>query len=78
MSRNIAIVAHVDHGKTTSRWPAQTGRFIRRGEVIHECALDNNELKRERGITILSVHRDHLQGNPDQHRRYAGPRRLRR
>ena len=53
--RNIAIVAHVDHGKTTlvDGLLKQAGAF-RRGEVIHECALDSNELERERGITILS------------------------
>jgi GTP-binding protein len=53
--RNIAIVAHVDHGKTTlvDAILNQTGAF-RRGEVVRECALDSNELERERGITILS------------------------
>ncbi len=53
--RNIAIVAHVDHGKTTlvDGLLKQAGAF-RRGEVIHECAMDSNELERERGITILS------------------------
>lgn len=53
--RNIAIVAHVDHGKTTlvDALLNQAGAF-RRGEVLQECALDSNELERERGITILS------------------------
>src|ERR1700753_1986881 len=53
--RNIAIVAHVDHGKTTlvDGLLKQAGAF-RRGEVVAECAMDSNELERERGITILS------------------------
>ncbi|HBK89678.1 MAG TPA: translational GTPase TypA, partial [Cytophagales bacterium] len=53
--RNIAIIAHVDHGKTTlvDGLLKQAGAF-RRGEVVQECALDSNELERERGITILS------------------------
>ena len=53
--RNIAIVAHVDHGKTTlvDGLLKQAGAF-RRGEVVRECALDSNELERERGITIVS------------------------
>jgi GTP-binding protein len=53
--RNIAIIAHVDHGKTTlvDGLLKQAGAF-RRGEVLQECALDSNPLERERGITILS------------------------
>ena len=53
--RNIAIVAHVDHGKTTlvDGLLKQAGAF-RRGEVVQECALDSNPLERERGITILA------------------------
>jgi GTP-binding protein len=53
--RNIAIIAHVDHGKTTlvDGFLKQAGSF-RQGEVVTECALDSNPLERERGITILA------------------------
>jgi len=53
--RNIAIIAHVDHGKTTlvDGFLRQAGSF-RPGEVVADCAMDSNELERERGITILA------------------------
>jgi GTP-binding protein len=53
--RNIAIIAHVDHGKTTlvDGFLHQAGSF-RAGEVIADCAMDSNDLERERGITILA------------------------
>ena len=53
--RNIAIIAHVDHGKTTlvDALLAQSGIF-RDGEAVPTCVLDSNDLERERGITILS------------------------
>ena len=53
--RNIAIIAHVDHGKTTlvDQMLRQAGVF-RRDEVVQERVLDSNPLERERGITILS------------------------
>ncbi|HZG74336.1 MAG TPA: translational GTPase TypA [Paenibacillus sp.] len=64
--RNIAIIAHVDHGKTTlvDKLLQQAGTF-RENEAVVERAMDSNDLERERGITILAkntgvVYKDHL------------------
>jgi GTP-binding protein len=53
--RNLAIIAHVDHGKTTlvDGMLRQSGTF-RANEVVAERVMDSNELERERGITILA------------------------
>jgi GTP-binding protein len=53
--RNVAIIAHVDHGKTTlvDQLLHQSGQFGR-GELAGDCILDSDPLERERGITILS------------------------
>ena len=53
--RNIAIIAHVDHGKTTlvDEMLKQSGAF-REGQAVAERAMDSNDIERERGITILA------------------------
>ena len=53
--RNIAIIAHVDHGKTTlvDEMLKQGGAF-RENQVVNDRVMDNNDLERERGITILA------------------------
>src|SRR5918993_330464 len=55
LRRNLAIIAHVDHGKTTlvDAMLHQSGAF-RANERVAERAMDSNELERERGITILA------------------------
>ena len=54
--KNIAIIAHVDHGKTTlvDEMLRQSGTF-RQNEVVEERVMDSNDLERERGITIIAM-----------------------
>ena len=80
--RNLAIIAHVDHGKTTlvDAMLKQCGIFRDNQEVAADCVLDSNDLERERGITILAKNTvvEYEAIRQDQHHRHAGPRRLRR
>ena len=71
--RNIAIVAHVDHGKTTlvdaMLW--QSGAF-RKGQDVAERVMDSMDLEREKGITILAKNTAvRLRRGQAQHRRHA-------
>ncbi len=84
--RNVAIVAHVDHGKTTlvDAMLRQTGSFGSH-EHMEERAMDSNDLEREKGITILAKNTaitysgEHTDDpGHDQRDRHPGPRRLRR
>ena len=78
--RNVAIIAHVDHGKTTlvDNLLKQAGAF-RANQQVAERAMDRNDLERERGITILAkCTAVDWQGRQDQHRGHARPRRFRR
>ena len=78
--RNVAIIAHVDHGKTTlvDQMLKQSGAF-RANQQVAERVMDSGDIERERGITILAKNCScEYQRRQDQHCRYPGPRRLRR
>jgi GTP-binding protein len=67
--RNIAIIAHVDHGKTTllDAMLRQTGAFADKTGEVTDCIMDSNDLERERGITILSKNTSVKYGNTKIH-----------
>jgi GTP-binding protein len=73
--RNVAIIAHVDHGKTTllDGMLKQTHTFRENeAEMTQTTILDSNDLEREKGITILAKnHRRHVQQHKNQHYRHA-------
>ena len=74
-TRNIAIIAHVDHGKTTlvDAMLKQSGLF-RANEETADRMMDSNDLERERGITILAkITGLGFSWNQDQHRRHTRP-----
>ncbi len=78
--RNVAIIAHVDHGKTTlvDQLLRQSGIF-RQNEAVAERVMDSGDLERERGITILvKKYGSYVQRHQDQYRGYSRPCRFRR
>ena len=78
--RNIAIIAHVDHGKTTlvDQLLRQSGTF-RSNQKIEERVMDSMDLEREKGITIRAKNAVvSLEWLPRQHCRYSRSRRFRR
>lgn len=77
--RNVAIIAHVDHGKTTlvDELLSQSGTFSDH-EQVEERAMDSNAIEKERGITILAKKYCYqLQRYTHQYLRYTWTRRFR-
>ena len=73
--RNIAIIAHVDHGKTTlvDEMLKQGGAF-RENQVVSDRVMDNNAIERERNHNSCKEHFLHVQRSKNQYRRHPRPR----
>lgn len=73
---NIAVIAHVDAGKSTlvDAFLNQSGVF-RDNEQVVDCIMDSDDIERERGITIYS-NCSIMRRREDQYRRHTGTRRL--
>ena len=78
--RNIAIIAHVDHGKTTLVDALlKQSHVFRDNQEMGELIMDSNALEREKGITIMAKNTAvELPGRQDQHHRYPRSRRFQR
>jgi len=74
--RNIAIIAHVDHGKTTLvDAMLKQSRVFRDNQLVGDLIMDSNALERERGITIMAKNTAVLyKGVKNQYHRYPGAR----
>ena len=73
--RNIAIIAHVDHGKTTlvDEFIKSKAVYSRENQEVAERVMDSNDIERERGIhNPLQEYCRHLQRCKDQYYRYSG------
>ena len=76
--RNIAIIAHVDHGKTTlvDQLLRQSGTF-RSNQQVEERVMDSNDLEKNAALPFsLKKYRHRIRRLPHQHRRYPGTRRF--
>ncbi len=70
--RNIAVIAHVDHGKTTmvDELLKQSGTFSER-EQISERVMDSNDIEKNAVLPYFQKHSDQLQRYKNQHHRYS-------
>jgi len=77
--RNIAIIAHVDHGKTTLvDQLLKQGGIYRENQATEERVMDSNDLERERGITILAKNTAVNYNGEDKYYRHSRTRGFRR